>query len=537
LANREIGYMQLTQEHLDTIRSLSKDESAFEQLVQLFEAQSQQASPHLSGHSDNPLSLNLGLFHNTSLYRSLVQYLPGSSMFLFDSDLRYTFVSGTTFEQTDLMTSTYLGKRLRDFAPPEIVERDEPHLLAALEGKSSTVDVEYGGRYYLVHVVPIEARDGIAERGVVLSQDITERKLVEIALSDSEEQFKGAFESSPIGMALLQQDARWLHVNKEVERLTGYSEAELLTMSYHDVRPPDSWERDAETIQRLVSDEIAISQVEEQFVRKDGSLRWVLCSASVVRKTDGTPRHFVLQIVDIDQRKQMMVELERMNRELDEFAEVISHDLKAPLLGMESLIQQLQINANQRLSAKENELVHLILEEVRGMTALIDGVRRYSSLSYQDEERTAVDLNEVVARVIRIIAPLPRIQVTVANTLPTLTLDPVKIEQVFINLLSNAVKFCDKPTGRIVVGGVFADDTWKFSVSDNGPGIDAKDFNRVFQVSKKFDSPRPTGTSGIGLAVVRKIVESYGGRIWVASKMGTGSTFYFTLPVNQEVTE
>ena len=521
--------MYRMQEQLEQLRQWSRDEYAFERLAELFEAQASQVNGNLSLSTE--ISPMVKAAANTDLYRILVSYMPNTTILLFDKNLQIIFAEGLLNSRFEKMEANYVGKKIRDLFPLETYERDEHYLLAAFAGSSSTVDIEYMGRFYFVQIIPMLGEDGTVEQGMLLSQDITERKLTELALRDSQARFRDAFEHSPIGIALVELNGTWIKVNRQVEKITGYSESELLTMNYHDVTPAEDWAHDAETIQRLIQGDIKTSQLEKQFVRKDGQLVWVLCSASTVCTADGTPLHFVLQIVDIDQQQHVVEELERTNRDLKEFAEIVSHDLKAPLYAMSSLMQQLQVNAGNRLSTRESEIIDLILEEVQGMDALIEGVLSYSRLSFEGEEKTPIDLNELVAHIIRIIAPLPHIKIKVANTLPTLRVDATKISQVFLNLLSNAVKYNDKSMGVIIVRCVQSERGWLFSVADNGRGIDEKDFATIFQVFKGNRAANHGRSSGMGLPFVKKIIESYGGQVWLNSKVGSGTVFYFRLPI------
>jgi signal transduction histidine kinase len=136
----------------------------------------------------------------------------------------------------------------------------------------------------------------------------------------------------------------------------------------------------------------------------------------------------------------------------------------------------------------------------------------------------------LVRGTLEMLAPPPHITVTVATALPQVRMDPTKAQQLFQNLLSNAVKYMDKPSGRVTVSCVAADRFWRFSIADNGPGIEEKYFERVFQLFQTLAPRDEVESTGVGLAVVKKIVETEGGRIWIESVFGHGATFHFTLP-------
>jgi signal transduction histidine kinase len=164
------------------------------------------------------------------------------------------------------------------------------------------------------------------------------------------------------------------------------------------------------------------------------------------------------------------------------------------------------------------------------MVRLIEGILRYAEVGHSEQSVEKVDANAVVAEAIEQIAPPAHILIRVDNPLPVLPCDKIRLSQVFQNLISNAVKYMDKPEGRIQVGGVEDGDFWRFGVADNGPGIEAKHFERIFRIFQTLAPKDEYESTGIGLALVKKIVEFYGGRVWVESEVGRGSTFFFTLP-------
>ena len=164
------------------------------------------------------------------------------------------------------------------------------------------------------------------------------------------------------------------------------------------------------------------------------------------------------------------------------------------------------------------------------MHSLIDSILHYSRLGLIREERTEVDLNRLVSEVIEMVEPLPHISITVESKLPTIICEKTRIQELFQNLLDNAIKYSDKPEGRIKIGCTREDSHWKFSVSDNGPGIDEEYHEKIFQIFQTRHSRDEVESTGIGLTVVRKIVELHGGKVWVESQLRSGATFFFTLP-------
>jgi len=223
-------------------------------------------------------------------------------------------------------------------------------------------------------------------------------------------------------------------------------------------------------------------------------------------------------------------ELNRSNKELQNFAHIVSHDLKAPLRGIRTLASWISTDYADKLDKDGREKIDLLLNRVERMHNLIDGILQYSRIGRVKDEKIQVNLNELVPNIIDLIAPPESITVTVENELPVIECEKTRIIQVFQNLLSNAVKYMDKPQGQIRIGCVEENGSWKFSVADNGPGIEEKHFEKIFQIFQTLAPRDEVESTGVGLTLVKKIVEMYEGRIWVESKIGEGSTFFFTLP-------
>jgi signal transduction histidine kinase len=229
--------------------------------------------------------------------------------------------------------------------------------------------------------------------------------------------------------------------------------------------------------------------------------------------------------------------LEEANRKLRDFAHVVSHDLKAPLRGIRRLTEWIAKDCANILTPDGRKHVQQITERVDRMYSFIDKTLEYSSVEDKDEDKSIVDLGELVNSVIETIDVPENVTITIENQLPVYECNETRIAQVFQNLLGNAVKYMDKPQGQITVGCVEEESVWKFSVKDNGPGIEKKYFDKVFELFKTLVPPDKGGGTGIGLATVKKIVEMYGGSVWLESEPGRGSTFFFSLPKREATSE
>ena len=224
------------------------------------------------------------------------------------------------------------------------------------------------------------------------------------------------------------------------------------------------------------------------------------------------------------------MELERVNEEQKDFAYVVSHDLKAPLRAVTQLADWISQDYAPAFDEAGMEQMNLLVSRVKRMDALIDGILQYSRIGRVNGEAKQIDLNTLVRDVIQLISPSDHIQIIIENELPVIVCDRMRVQQVFQNLLSNAMKFMDKPEGEIRIGCVDEDTHWKFSVADNGPGIDEKYHEKIFQIFQTLVSRDEHESTGVGLSIVKKIVEFHGGKVWVESEVGKGSAFFFTLP-------
>lgn len=247
------------------------------------------------------------------------------------------------------------------------------------------------------------------------------------------------------------------------------------------------------------------------------------------------------EIAEREQAELRMAELlkkvDNINTELKDFASIISHDLKAPLRGIKTLANWIIEDCGDKFDEKTNEQMNLLLSRVERMYGLIDGVLQYSRVGRTEEGQVWVDLNKFVPEVIDMVVPPEHIEVTVESELPVIQSQETHMMQLFQNLLSNAIKYMDKPQGRIRVGCVEENGSWKFSIADNGPGIEEKHFERIFKMFQVLSVKEEFEGTGVGLTVAKKIVELYGGKIWIESQVGQGSTFFFTLPKQeQEIT-
>lgn len=235
-----------------------------------------------------------------------------------------------------------------------------------------------------------------------------------------------------------------------------------------------------------------------------------------------------LQILNADLQAGVQ-RLRQANEELRRFTSITAHDLQTPLRGILTMIQWLATDYADRLDDQGKEYLDLLAQRASRMHNLVKAIHEYTSIGYRDSQ-VMVDLNELIPEVVGRLAVPENIRITLEGRLPLVRYDRDRLAQVFLNLLENAIQFMDKPQGCIVVGCAEEATCWKLSVTDNGPGIAEKYHQKVFEIFQTLSTKDESNTTGMGLSIVKKIVESYGGQIWLDSVVGAGTTVSFTLP-------
>lgn len=232
-----------------------------------------------------------------------------------------------------------------------------------------------------------------------------------------------------------------------------------------------------------------------------------------------------------EKKEELLKSLSIQNEQLNDYAHAVSHDLKAPLINIHTLIGWFIDDHKDDFDQNQLTPLNLVLDNVEKMSFLIKGILDYSTIDRLESQDELIDLNVLLDDALQTLMVPDTIKLTIQDNLPSLFGNSWRYKQVFQNLIQNAIKYSDKEVGTVNVGFTEKDTYYEFFVKDNGIGINSDYFERIFKVFTKLGS---TGSSsGIGLSIVKKIVNYYKGSIWLESEEGVGTTFYFTLPKSE----
>ena len=422
--------------------------------------------------------------------------------------------------------------RLQAFSPECI-------LLTGYASQRSAIDAVNSGAYSYVQK-PYDI-----EYLLVTIQRAIEKRQAGYDLRESEEKYRTLVQTIPDLITTIDKEGIIQFINHAFPER---SIEELIGTCFYDYLPVNQQGPMKAEVEQVFAQQSFITYEHMIQSGADPETWFTTCAAPIHR--DGEVVAVTLIARDISERKRAELQLQQLNSELEErvkkrtetleetnnalndFAYSVSHDLKAPLRGIARLTEWFAQDYGHLFDAKGTQLLELLRTRVLRMDKLIGGILRYSRAGRQLETVHAIELKRLIRECADSVVPSEKITLTLDRHFPLISGDPIRLQQVFQNLLSNAVKFLDKPEGQIAIRCREEGDNWVFSIADNGPGIERRHHERIFQIFQTLGSDQQQQNTGIGLTLVKKIVELHGGRIWLESEPGSGTTFYFTLPKN-----
>ncbi len=394
--------------------------------------------------------------------------------------------------------------------------------------------------------VKLDELTGRPLKMVGTAQDITERRKTEMELRRSENQFRAAMQYSAIGIALVAPNGHWLKVNQALCDILGYTEAELLASDFQSITHPDDLDADLEQVRRVIEGEITTYQMEKRYFHKEGHLIWVLLNVALVRDAEGRPLYFISQIQDITARKQVMAELvkakeaaEDAARVKSEFLAMISHEIRTPL---NPILGAVQLLYSQECAPEQRELLKIIQNAGEHLLTLLNDILDLAKMEAGSSALlpTPARVRELVQGVLDIKrqeAKAKGLDLHVEwdpNLAHCYILDEPRMRQILLNLVGNGIKFTQRGSVTVHIERLQSGhqrDHLRFSVRDTGIGIAPEHAARIFEPFFQVDSSssRSYEGAGLGLAICRRLVEMMCGEIGVESRLGEGSSFWFSV--------
>lgn len=375
---------------------------------------------------------------------------------------------------------------------------------------------------------------------MVVLEDIDQKKKLEADLVNTAEKLRAIYEGSPMGIMISRHPGIIIDCNATFAEMLGYTPVELSGKNILEFTHPSDISRSEKLINKVYHEKLNVQVYEKKYLKKNGSVLWAKSVVSQMR-IDENALIAVTFIENIEKKKQTEHALEIKNRELlytiqelEHFAYVASHDLQEPLRTITSFIQILDKRYKTKLDEDGQQFMSYVVEGAKRMQNLIRDLLEYSRINRLNTSYEDVNLDEVFQTVNRVLKD--KIDSTdaiiLAENLPVVKGNKLQITQVFQNLVDNAIKFRGKKKPEIEICVNNNPDNWEFSFHDNGIGINNEYFQRIFIIFQRLHTHEEYTGTGIGLAICKKIIERHGGNIWVESKPGKGTTFYFTIAKN-----
>jgi PAS domain S-box-containing protein len=469
---------------------------------------------------------------------------------LIDKELKIVEANDRALESYMYTRDEFIGMKLEDIRAPESIEQLHFQLEMVEENESATFETFHKRKDNSVFPVEVSVRVVNIEGSKYfqsIGRDITERKNVEDILKESEEKFRKIFEESPFSMLITAKDFEIIRANLSFCNLTGYDESELKLLTFKDFTHPDYIVADEVSLLKLVAGEIPVYHTEKRYVRKDGSIIWGSTTVSLVRNNNDEVQFFLVMIEDITLRKRTETELIAAKEKAEEndrlktaFLHNISHEIRTPMnaiIGFSTLLGEPEIDKKE-----QQQYIDIIGKSSNQLLSIINDIVDIANVESGQVKMNfrTMNLNSVLKSLSEQFSYKGReqdIPINVNLGLPdkeaVINTDATKLIQILSNLINNALKFTRQ--GHIDFGYVLKNGYLEFTVSDTGMGIPAAHLDRIFERFYQVNGTvsRQYGGTGLGLSICKAYIELFGGEIWVESREGEGTSFFFTIPYSR----
>lgn len=373
---------------------------------------------------------------------------------------------------------------------------------------------------------------------IISATDITDRKRMENKLRDSEEIYRTIIQYSNDMIWTLDRDGRFTYFNRQSEKISGYKLEEWRGKHFIPLIVDKDTQKVAEVFHAVLNGNP--QQYEVTFKNKWNKLVTLSVNTAPIYskgKVTGTVsfgRDITENKKAEEKIKRARKELERSNKELEQFAYVASHDLQEPLRSVAGFTELIARRYKGKLDQDADEFIEYIVNGTNRMRQMINDLLTLSRVGTRGQDFKSTNIQDILNHALNNLHSLiekNEAEIIIGN-MPTIKVDESQFMQLFQNLIENAIKFRREENPKIHISAEEKDNFWIFSVKDNGIGIDERDFNKLFVIFQRLHSREEYPGTGIGLAMCKKIVKRHGGKIWVESEIGKGSTFYFKVPID-----
>jgi PAS domain S-box-containing protein len=478
-------------------------------------------------------------------YRMLIDGVQDYAIFMLDPHGQIVSWNAGAERLKGYTAEQIIGHNFSCFFPPEDIKLGKPEevlRMAATNGRHEEhgMRVRKDGSQFLATVTFTALRDPVGNlRGFSeISRDLSETK-------ESGAKYRGLLEAAPDAMVVVNQSGEIVLLNVQAEKQFGYRRDELVGQKVKNLIPEGFAERLIADGTRTAAEALAQqigTGIELSGRRKDGSEFPIEIMLSPLESAEGTLVTAAIRDISVRKKSEEQLvktvgELKRSNDELEQFAYVASHDLQEPLRMVASYTELLASRYQGRLDSDADEFIAFAVDGCNRMQGLIQDLLAYSRAGTTGKALREISGEDALnGALTNLRASIKQSGALVTHdALPTMRMDDTQLVQVFQNLIGNAIKYRSAEVPHIHIS-VARDGghEWRFSVKDNGLGIDPQYFHRIFVLFQRLHGREEFEGTGIGLAVCKKILERLGGRIWVESQLGMGSTFHFVLPQKEE---
>lgn len=431
-----------------------------------------------------------------------------------------------------------LGKYISIFTDDVIRSELDMDSLADWHGLIRLSDnVRKDGSVFSVQLISNVIRDEQNNPIAVVTtfEDVTERTKAEQALKESEESFRRIFENIQDIYYEVDIDGIIKEISPSIRSITNKDPEELIGKpmdSFYST--PSQRENMLKALKRddtITDYEVSMKGTGDEVIPCSVTAKLMLDENMLPSRVVGSMRNITRRKKAEEAQKHILDDLQYANKDLRDFAYITSHDLKSPLRAISTLATWIDKDYADKFDENGKEQMKLLIGRVDRMNQLIEGLFQYSSLGSFKSERVEIETKDLIRKVMGKIDKAPGIKLNISDQIPSIVFEKNRLEQIFFNLIHNAVTYMGKEEGEVSIDYELKEKFHYFYIKDTGIGIEDKYFEKIFQIFQTLQSRDDLESAGIGLALVKKIVEMNGGKIWVESELNEGSRFSFTLPV------